>query len=309
MSQLSRFASTGKPFFFITDFLAETIEAFPLDNLEKENIFFDFNSDKLQKHHHRLNITKPSFQAYKIGFNKIIEAIKRGETYVLNYTHKTPIQTALSLKDIYTQANAKYKLYFKDKFVCFSPETFIIIEDDTIHTFPMKGTIDARVENAEQILLADPKELAEHTMIVDLLRNDLSLVASQVKVERFRYAEHIKAGDKELVQVSSHITGSLASNWKENLDDIIKKLLPAGSITGAPKKRTVEHILDIEDYHRENFCGIMGYFDGEKLTTSVMIRFIEKEDEALFYKSGGGITIDSDATKEYQELIDKIYLP
>lgn len=310
MKPLSSLATAGKPFFFITDFLAQKIEAYPLEDLALNNIYFDFNaSSKINKHHHQLDIVKPSFKAYQKGFDSIIEAIKRGETYVLNYTQKTAVKTPLSLKEIYDSANARYKLYFKDKFVCFSPETFITIEDNTIHTFPMKGTIDAKLPDALKIILDDKKELAEHIMIVDLLRNDLSQVASEVTVTDFRYAETIKAGDKELIQISSHIQGKLTDNWKEKLDDIISMLLPAGSISGAPKKSTVEHILKIENYDRDYFCGVMGYFDGKKLTTAVMIRFIEKEENKLFYKSGGGITIDSDAQKEFQELLDKIYIP
>lgn len=310
MKPLAALAVASRPFFFITDFLAENIEAYTLDDLDKNNIYFDFNPHFETKHHkHRLEILKPSFQEYQKGFTAIIEAIKRGETYVLNYTQKTAVSTPLTLKEIYESANAKYKLYFQDKFVCFSPEPFITIENNTIHTFPMKGTIDTSTPNALKVVLDDKKELAEHTMIVDLLRNDLSQIASHVSVKKFRYAETIQAGDKELIQISSHIQGELASNWKENLDEIISKLLPAGSISGAPKKSTVAHILDIENYDRGYFCGVMGYFDGTKLITAVMIRFIEKQEDKLFYKSGGGITIDSDAKKEFQELLDKIYIP
>jgi len=309
MKPLASLASAGKPFLFITDFLGNKLQYFEISQLNSENILFDFDEKPTVKHHHQLDILKPSFSEYQKGFDRIIEAIKRGETYVLNYTLKTPINSPLSLQEIYELANAKYKLLFKDQFVCFSPETFITIEDNTIHTFPMKGTIDAALPQAEDRLLNDPKELAEHIMIVDLLRNDLSQVATDVKVKRFRYVDTIEAGDKQLLQISSHIEGRLNSNWKENLDDILALLLPAGSISGAPKKSTVEHILKVEDFNRDYFCGIMGYFDGQALTTAVMIRFIEKENGALFYKSGGGITIDSDAQREFQEALDKIYIP
>lgn len=310
MKPLASLATAGKPFFFITDFLAQKIEVHPLEDLAQNNIYFDFNTkSKSNNHQHRLELLKPSFKAYLKAFSAIIEAIKCGETYVLNYTQKTAVKTSLTLKEIYESANARYKLFYKDHFVCFSPETFITIEDNTIHTFPMKGTIDAKIPNALQVILDDKKELAEHIMIVDLLRNDLSQVASKVSVTDFRYADTIKAGDKELIQISSHIQGKLDHNWKENLDEIISKLLPAGSISGAPKKSTLKHILAIENYDRGYFCGVMGYFDGRKLTTAVMIRFIERQEDQLFYKSGGGITIDSDAKKEFEELLDKIYIP
>ena len=309
MKPLATLATSKKPFFFITDFLGKNLQYFPLDELNKYNISFDFSSENTKEHSQRLEIIKPSFDIYKKGFNRVIEAIKRGETYVLNYTQKSEVKTDLTLKEIYTLANAKYKLYFQDKFVCFSPETFITIKENTIHTFPMKGTIDANIDDALNTILKDEKELAEHTMIVDLLRNDISLVASDVTVNTFRYADTILAGDKELIQISSHIQGKLPDNWKENFDDILHKLLPAGSISGAPKKSTVEHILEIENYNRGYFSGVMGYFDGENLFSSIMIRFIDKENGTLYYKSGGGITIDSDVHKEYQELIDKIYIP
>lgn len=172
----------------------------------------------------------------------------------------------------------------------------------------MKGTIDANIKDAKSIILNDIKEMAEHTMIVDLLRNDLSMVSKNVKVNRFRYIDKIKAGNKELFQVSSEIEGELSENWQNRLGDIIISLLPAGSISGTPKKKTLEIIKDIEIYDRGYFSGIFGYFDGERVDSGVMIRFIEKDKNGFIYKSGGGITIDSDVKKEYQEMIDKVYL-
>jgi para-aminobenzoate synthetase component 1 len=173
----------------------------------------------------------------------------------------------------------------------------------------MKGTIEATTPNAKEKILANQKEMAEHVMIVDLMRNDLGMVAKNVKVERFRYVEKIRAGEKELLQVSSKITAQLSDNWRDNLGEIVKTMLPAGSITGTPKRSTMDIIESIEDYYRGFYTGVFGIFDGESLYSAVMIRFIEKEGEKLYYKSGGGITIDSDAKEEHSELIDKIYLP
>jgi para-aminobenzoate synthetase component 1 len=101
----------------------------------------------------------------------------------------------------------------------------------------------------------------------------------------------------------------LASDWKLHLGEILQKLLPAGSISGAPKRSTVEIIQDVEGYERGFFSGIFGYFDGENFDSGVMIRFIEKQDQRYLYKSGGGITIDSNAYDEYCEMLEKIYLP
>ena len=97
--------------------------------------------------------------------------------------------------------------------------------------------------------------------------------------------------------------------YYEYLGDIFDKLLPAGSITGAPKKKTIEIIKETENYKRGFYTGVFGVLDGVNLQSAVMIRFIEKEDGKFFYKSGGGITIYSDPLKEYYEMKDKIYAP
>jgi len=93
------------------------------------------------------------------------------------------------------------------------------------------------------------------------------------------------------------------------LGSIITQMLPAGSITGAPKKSTVEIIDRVENYDRGYFTGIFGVFDGNSFKSSVMIRFVQKQGDELYYKSGGGITIDSDMEAEYAELQEKIYVP
>jgi len=101
----------------------------------------------------------------------------------------------------------------------------------------------------------------------------------------------------------------MPEKYNEILGEIILKLLPAGSISGAPKKKTVEIIKDIETEKRGYYTGIFGHFDGKNLDSCVMIRFIEKNNDRLYYRSGGGITIYSDPEKEYKELMDKIYVP
>jgi len=309
MQRLSALAKKRTPFLFYTDFKAQHTEVFTLDELEKEDIEFSFNTHHSKEHSHFLTKYPIDFTSYEKAFNAIIEKIKAGETYLLNYTCQTPVQIPLSLKEIYSIANAPFKLRVKDDFVCFSPERFIKIENNTISTYPMKGTIDASIDNAQAKILANAKEMAEHIMVVDLLRNDLSMVSQEVRVSKFRYIDKIKAGKKELLQVSSEIQGKLEENWRENLGDILQTLLPAGSITGTPKKRTVEIINEIETGKRNHFTGVFGIFDGENFDSAVMIRFIESSKEGLVYKSGGGITLESKAKDEYQEMIDKIYIP
>ncbi len=306
---LNFYGSLNEPLFFVIDFEAKNYYLSPLKSLD-EDILFSIERDKSPLGKKIAYKKYPvSFERYKKAFFEVKEEIKRGNTYLLNLTFPSKIEIDYSLKEIYEYTEAKYKLYFKDRFVTFSPETFVEIMDDTIYTYPMKGTIDAKIENAKEIILNDQKEMAEHTMVVDLLRNDLGIVANRIRVEKFRYVEKIKAGDRELLQVSSKISGKLRKDWNKNLGDILLSMLPAGSISGTPKKSTVEIIKRVEKYERGFFTGIFGIFKDRTLKSAVMIRFIEKIEDEFFYKSGGGITIDSDLEKEYEELKDKIYVP
>ncbi|MCF6244808.1 MAG: aminodeoxychorismate synthase component I [Sulfurovum sp.] len=300
-------------FLFIISYDQNNIFAQPLNALDKD-IYYKLESWRnypVEKRTKDFSFSKfpVDFKTYKKALDSILEEIRSGNTYLINLTFKTPVQSSFSLKEIFTYSRAKFKLYFKDEFTCFSPERFVEIEGDTIATYPMKGTIDANLKDAEKKILADKKEMAEHVMIVDLMRNDLGIIGSSVKVEKFRYVEKIKAGKKELLQVSSKITAKLPNDWRDNIGSLLEQLLPAGSITGAPKKSTVNIINKVENFDRGFYTGVFGVFDGESLRSGVMIRFIEKNEDKLYYKSGGGITIDSDAKSEYDELIDKIYLP
>ena len=310
---INTLAQCSSPFLFIVSYDKSKIFAQPLDALG-DDIYYKLGNWRNYPQEHRsqsFSFSKSCIElgTYQQALEKVLEEIRSGNTYLLNLTFKTPIQSSLELKEIFTFAKAKFKLYFKDEFICFSPEPFIEIEQNKISTYPMKGTIDANIPEAREKILSNEKEKAEHVMIVDLMRNDLGIVASNVTVEHFQYTQKIQAGDKELLQVSSKITATLPPDWKENLGDILDHLLPAGSICGTPKRSTVDIIKRIENYDRGFYTGIFGIFDGEALRSSVMIRFIEKENGLLVYKSGGGITIDSNLQDEYQELIDKIYLP
>ena len=308
--KLNLLGKAREPFLFLCDFEGKRVECYELSSLEHFDIEYAIDENYTTKrHNHHLAITDQKRTAYKQKFEQVVEHIRSGNTYILNLTQPTKIKTTLSLKEIFCSANAHYKLRYKDKFVCFSPEKFIQIGDNVIHTFPMKGTIDAAVPYAKEKILANEKEMAEHIMIVDLLRNDLSIIARDVKVEQFRYSTQIDAGSKKLLQVSSHISGVLDEDWHEHIGDILQALLPAGSISGAPKKSTVKIIKDIEGYERGFFTGVFGVYDGEKLDSGVMIRFIEKTDGGFVYKSGGGITLDSDVEMEFDELCEKIYIP
>ena len=173
----------------------------------------------------------------------------------------------------------------------------------------MKGTIDASIPNAEQIILNDPKEKAEHATIVDLIRNELSIVADHVEVERYRYIDKLSTNKGDLLQVSSEITGQLPENYAEKLGNIIFSLLPAGSICGAPKPKTLEIIEKAEGYNRGFYTGILGWFDGKNLDSAVMIRFIEQQSNKLIFKSGGGITSQSELETPGNALIQTVFVP
>jgi len=311
---LNQWGAQRKPFFFVIDFDLKDIEIISFDALK--DIYFEMEGFSPQKppilSNTTLNLTIKkaiSFEDYQHAFSQVQTEIYNGNTYLLNLTFPTEITLNANLLDSYAQSHAPFKLFFRNQFICFSPERFIKIENNCIKTYPMKGTIDASLENAAHLLLNDPKEFAEHTMVVDLLRNDLSMVSKNVKVTRFRFLDRINAGSKQLLQMSSEIIGDLENNWHCKIGDILFKLLPAGSISGTPKIKTLEIIKKVEHYPRGFFTGIFGYFNGNTLDSAVSIRFIEQQNGRFFYKSGGGITIDSNIENEYKELLQKVYLP
>ena len=314
ISIMNNLGKQGKPFAFLIDFLAEKPRIFDLNDCE-EIIWWQIPySSKIPKYQQKKELqhwrTFPvSFEEYKKGFDKIMRHIHNGDTYLLNFTQPTPVDTNLTLEEIFHKSSAPYKIYLKDEFVCFSPETFVKIENRKMYSFPMKGTIDADIDNAEEKILNDSKEIAEHNTIVDLIRNDMSLVAENVSVEEFRYLSHIQTNNKNLWQVSSKISGDLPENYAENIGDIIFMMLPAGSISGAPKKKTLEIIKQTEYYERGYYTGIFGFFDGKNLDSCVLIRYLENHNGKLVYKSGGGITFMSEAEKEYDEMLKKVYVP
>lgn len=267
-------------------------------------------SPAVSKYRDIISIKDPiSLTEYEDKFAKVMEYIRYGDSFLLNLCMKTPILSDFSLKAIFYQASAKYKICIEDEFVCFSPECFIEIKGGNIYSYPMKGTIDADIFNAKNKILSDEKELAEHYTIVDLIRNDLNMVANNVRVKKFRFINKINTSKKNLLQVSSCVAGVLPKDFNCQIGTIIEKLLPAGSISGAPKKRTVEIIREVENEKRMYYTGICGIFDGKNLDSAVMIRFIEKQDGQLYYRSGCGITCNSDMEKEYIEMLDKIYVP
>lgn len=312
-SKLNAFGKAREPFFFVIDYAARAFYSSALKSLDCD-ILYQVETQTNASKNGTYNVflwqkKSPLKEHYFTQLASVIEEIKSGNTYMLNLTAPTKVELSCRLENLFYAANAPFKLCFKEQFVCFSPERFVKIEENLISTYPMKGTIDASIPNAKQIILKDEKEKAEHVMVVDLLRNDLSMVSTSVRVEKFRYVESIDAGAKKLLHVSSKITGKLESNWHEHVGDIIAKLLPAGSISGTPKRSSMKIIERIEGYDRGFFTGIFGIYDGKSLDSAVMIRFLEKTEAGYVFKSGGGITLLSEPLKEYNELCDKVYIP
>lgn len=305
------------PFVFLVDAFAENgwistwEEAAPellWQTARSENAGFSSPPPQLRK----WEITPVAPATYQKGFDQVMQHIRRGDTFLLNYTQPTQVDCNLDLHQLFQLSQARYKVHLRGEFTCFSPETFVKIDNGIIAAYPMKGTAEVSAgspNDAEQQLLADGKELAEHHTIVDLIRNDLSQVASQVTVKKFRYTERLRTNRQELIQVSSEITGQLGDGWPAQLGDIFSRLLPAGSVTGAPKPKTTEIIRQAEKYERGWYTGVFGLFDGQTLDSTVLIRFVENNQGKLRFKSGGGITFQSNCEQEYAEMIKKVYVP
>lgn len=312
--KMNIYGREGKPFFFAINF--EQTEGLFIDKpLLQTDVLFQFcekgnaPEQEVIKKVSSFNYIPIPYSEYKKKFDIVHKGLKKGYSYLTNLTIKTPVSFNLTLEEIFFQSNASYKVLYPNKFVCFSPERFVKIVGKTISTNPMKGTIDANIPDAEQIILNDYKETAEHNTIVDLLRNDLSIIADNVRVNRFRYIDRIRTNKNDILQVSSEITATLREENYLNYGDIIFGMLPAGSISGAPKDATRKIIQDAEKEPRGYYTGVCGYYDGNELDSAVIIRYIENDDNQYYFRSGGGITAYSDCEEEYKEVLEKIYLP
>lgn len=319
IDRLNSLCQAGTPCFFFVNYAGTKWYVEKETNIDTNDLLFECH----HRGNHAMNtlplrprpkeiLWQPhflSFKAYKTKLDYVVHQAHLGNTYLANLTIETPLDTNLTLRQIFETSSARYKLWVKDTFTCFSPEIFVRIQGREIATYPMKGTIDAADPLALQTILNDPKESAEHATIVDLLRNDLALVSEKVKVRRYRYAEKIQTNQGAILQMSSEIVGQLPEDWPCHVGEILSTLLPAGSITGAPKKKTCQIIHDVENYDRTFYTGIMGYFDGKTLDTGVMIRYIEQREAQFYFKAGGGITHKSKALLEYNEVKQKTALP
>lgn len=365
IDKINRLASQDEPFLFVINYQADEAFIRKLSDINPEECLFDIEGKGNFSHARKETLKEetsettwqigpPLYEDYERSFNIVKNNIMAGNSYLTNLTCKVPVSCNLSLEEIFHRAKGKYKLLLRRKrnqaedkahlkeenieeisnpFVCFSPETFVKIKGGRIYSYPMKGTLDASLPNAEKLLMEDRKEAAEHATIVDLIRNDLSRVAEDVRVDKYRYVDVLHTNKGDILQTSSEISGRLPEDYPHHLGEILDAQLPAGSITGAPKDKTMQIIQEAEGYDRGFYTGIMGIYDQGELNSAVMIRFIEeetspvdfeadgeknfkanegkkpKESRKLYFKAGGGITSKSDCRREYEEVIQKIYLP
>lgn len=314
LREMDRLSQEEVPFLFIIDY--ECQEAFVVvDPLTSQEVLFDIRG--ISNVPRRPSVPAPSltaypesYESYRERFEVICTALKQGDTFLANLTLATPVMCPAP-EELFHATYAPYRLCVPGRFICFSPESFVNIDfaEGRIATYPMKGTIDASLPCAEQTILNDYKETAEHYTIVDLMRSDLARVARRVRVERFRFITEISTDRGRLLQVSSEIVGEIAQKRRE-LGTLLRELLPAGSISGAPKEATVRAIARAERQPRGFYSGVFGYFDGVRVDSAVAIRFIEQRASGeKYYRSGGGITINSHPEEEYREVVEKIYLP
>ena len=188
-----------------------------------------------------------------------------------------------------------------------SPETLVKLEDGVLHTFPLAGTrprgkTEKEDKALEADLLADEKELAEHNMLVDLGRNDLG------KISKFGSVQVEKLHSIERYSHVMHIGSTVRGEIREEFDgfDAVSAVLPAGTLSGAPKIRACQLIAELENHKRGIYGGAIGYIDFTgNLDTCIAIRIAYKKNGKVFVRSGAGIVADSVPEKEYQECINK----
>lgn len=315
---MDEWGAQGVPFLFVLSYDLQDCRLWPLAEVPASDVLYSIGGQSNAPQPPPQERTEPvewavvpeEEAAYRERFSRVQTRIRRGDSYLVNLTSRLPLQTNLTLRDLFHRSRARYKLWLRGEMVCFSPEIFVQISaEGLISSCPMKGTLPATTPDAEARLMADPKETAEHATIVDLIRNDLSRVAEHVRVERYRYAERLQTNRGELIQTSSRITGQLPSDYRSRIGEILFSQLPAGSICGAPKPRTLEIIRENEPFPRGFYTGVAGIFQDGRLDSGVLIRFVDQQDGQLCFKAGGGVTAQSRWADEYRETLQKAYVP
>ncbi|MDE7243694.1 MAG: anthranilate synthase component I, partial [Oscillospiraceae bacterium] len=245
---------------------------------------------------------------------KAKEYIREGDIFQVVLSNRLEAGFTGSLLDTYRVLRATnpspYMFYFTSEnmeLAGASPETLVKLEDGILHTFPLAGTRPrgkTAAEDAalEKDLLADEKELAEHNMLVDLGRNDLGKISKFGTVEVENYMSILRFS--HVMHLGSSVRGEIRED-KDALD-ALDAVLPAGTLSGAPKLRAMEIINELEDDKRGVYGGAVGYLDlTGNLDTCIAIRLAFVKNGKVFIRSGGGIVADSVPEKEYQERVNK----
>ena len=240
--------------------------------------------------------------------------IKEGDIFqiVLSNRLSAPFEGSLlnTYRMLRTINPSPYMFYFSGTDVEVagaSPETLVKLENGVLHTFPLAGTrprgkTDEEDKELEAGLLKDEKELAEHNMLVDLGRNDLG------KISKFGSVQVEKLHSIERYSHVMHIGSTVRGEIKEEFDalDAIEAVLPAGTLSGAPKIRACQLIAELENNKRGIYGGAIGYIDfSGNMDTCIAIRIAYKKNGKVFVRSGAGIVADSDPEKEYNDCINK----
>ncbi len=306
------------PFLFVTDYEAKAWHVGLLRDINTESCLYSIgdytNATSGPCPKPAMTMRPPRFDDYAKAFDTVMRGLRRGDSFLTNLTWAVDVDLKGSLSDVFYNSRAPFRLLLHplggQPFVCFSPEPFVSIDrNGAMRSFPMKGTAKADSKDSLTALMNDAKESAEHATIVDLIRNDMSQHCTQVRVERYRYAEKIETSHGPIWQTSSAIAGQLPDGYRNHMGDILASMLPAGSITGAPKKKTVEIIAQAETCGRGYYTGVMGVCHDGMMTSAVMIRFISQtQNHGYRYHAGGGITARSNVRSEYDEVLTKVYL-
>lgn len=253
-------------------------------------------------------------EAYCCIVERAKRYIREGDIFqiVLSNRLEAPFEGRLlnTYRVLRTMNPSPYMFYFSGTDVEVagaSPETLVKLEDGVLHTFPLAGTrprgeTREEDERLEAELLADEKELAEHNMLVDLGRNDLG------KISRFGTVQVEKLHSVERYSHVMHIGSTVRGQIREEFDalDAIEAVLPAGTLSGAPKIRACQLIGELENNKRGIYGGAIGYIDFTgNMDTCIAIRIAYKKNGRVFVRSGAGIVADSDPEKEYNECINK----
>ena len=275
------------------------------------------NGKKLNESHGRLlGEVTPYFNKtqYCEMVEKAKEHIREGDIFQVVLSNRLSGEFEGSLFDTYrvlrTLNPSPYMFYFSGTDVEVagaSPETLVKLENGVLHTFPLAGTrprgkTDDEDKMLEKELLADEKELAEHNMLVDLGRNDLGRISKfgTVEVEKLHSIERYS----HVMHIGSTVRGIIRDD-KDALD-AIEAVLPAGTLSGAPKIRACQLIGELENNKRGIYGGAIGYIDFTgNMDTCIAIRIAYKKNGKVFVRSGAGIVADSDTEKEFEECMNK----